>query len=1288
MRTGATAWVRRLVGGGSYVRAVRILHTSDWHLGGPSTARACSGTRRRTSTTCSTSSSAEQVDLVVVAGDIYDRALPPVDAVRLADEAFARLAASRARVVVTSGNHDSAQRLGFGSRLIDAAGVHIRTDAATAGRPVLLDDEHGPVAVYGLPYLDPDALREPWGLPGRSHEAALTEAMRRVRADLAGRPRHPLGRAGPRLRRRRRAQRLRARHQRRRRLDRADVGLRRRRLRRARPPARPAHADRRGPLQRLPAGLLLLRGRPPQGLLAGRPRRRRARRRPSSSTRRSRGRWPGSAATSTTCWPTRRCAGHEQPGCRRRSPTTPGRSRRWSGCAGASRTPWSSRFEPARPRDSGAPRRAHARPHRPRHRPRLRRRAARHARHRRRVRAAARRRATPAATTPTSTSCARRGWRLMRLHHLEVTAFGPFAEHGRGRLRRALRRRPVPAHRRHRRRQDQRPRRRLLRAVRRGPRRPQSAKRLRCDQAADGEAPAGHARGHPRRPPVPDRPLPRVGAAQEARHRHHHRAGLASGSASGVDGDLAPALHPARRGRPPGHRPGRHEPHPVLPGGDAAPGPVPGVPAGQLRGAAPAAPAAVPHRALRGRRALAARPPPRAAPRVRAPTTTGSPTWSAGSARPPASPLPDELGPARPRPRRRRRVSSTQWSAPADSAAEESARAAASSAGPRSPTRRRRARPATPAGSSREPSSAMPTRSPSATRLDADGARPRPAGRRLARARRAAAVAPLRRLADQQRAGRRARPGAQRRRTRPRPPAGVADGRPRRRRPASTCRDRGGRRGRATPGPSLPREDALGVLRREVDARHGARAAARGRARRARRPALPTCPPSSRRCASASPRPASRSATCPESRDAVGSTAQQTGRPPALAVRLASELAEATRPAPAARSTRRSSSRRTGSSSRSSASTGWPPSSPARSRSATSCPVCGSADHPQHASARRRRARRRRREGRPQQVDDAEAARHAHDARVRELDRPARGRPGHAPTATSRALREAARRPRRPSCSDSPRWPRPLADRRPPAIAAEARQTELTARREQVGRDLRGHGRAWSASASECRDHRARAVRPARRHRLRHPDRPRCRARRRCHAPARRRSLTRDDARRTDQAAAAAATQLDEAAAGRRVRGCRRRPDAALDPPSLARAGAGRSRRTTQAVAGAESTPVRPGAARPGAPAPARRPGPRGGPPAARSTDARGGHHRSQRRPREGRAAGRAGRPSSRPRSTPGPRCATSSTWSTRLAALVEGTSADNRLRCGSPATSWPAGSPRWWPPPTSGCRG
>ena len=167
---------------------MRILHTSDWHLGRSFHREGMLGHQATYVDHLLEVVETERVDVVLVAGDVYDRALPPVDAVRLADETFARLAASRATVVVTSGNHDSAQRLGFGSRLIDAAGVHIRTDAGTVGTPVLLGDDHGPVAVYGLPYLDPDAVREPWRLPGRSHEAALTEAMARVRSDLAARP--------------------------------------------------------------------------------------------------------------------------------------------------------------------------------------------------------------------------------------------------------------------------------------------------------------------------------------------------------------------------------------------------------------------------------------------------------------------------------------------------------------------------------------------------------------------------------------------------------------------------------------------------------------------------------------------------------------------------------------------------------------------------------------------------------------------------------------------------------------------------------------------------------------------------------------------------------------------------------------------------------------------------------------------------------------------------------------------------------------------------------------------
>lgn len=167
---------------------MRILHTSDWHLGRSFHGEDLLAAQAGYLDHLIDSVEAEGVDLVVVSGDVYDRALPPVDAVTLADEAFTRLAASRARVVITSGNHDSARRLGFSSRLVDAAGVHLRTDAGRVAEPVLLEDRHGLVAVYAIPYLEPDVLLHAWALPRRSHHAALAEAMRRVHADLATRP--------------------------------------------------------------------------------------------------------------------------------------------------------------------------------------------------------------------------------------------------------------------------------------------------------------------------------------------------------------------------------------------------------------------------------------------------------------------------------------------------------------------------------------------------------------------------------------------------------------------------------------------------------------------------------------------------------------------------------------------------------------------------------------------------------------------------------------------------------------------------------------------------------------------------------------------------------------------------------------------------------------------------------------------------------------------------------------------------------------------------------------------
>jgi DNA repair protein SbcD/Mre11 len=152
---------------------MRLLHTSDWHLG-RSLHRADLRAAQETFLDHLVDTVRdERVDAVLVAGDIYDRAVPPVDAVRMCEDALSRLRAAGARVVLISGNHDSARRLGFGSSLFDVAGVHLRTRPEQIDSPVMLTDRHGEVAVYGIPYLEPAALQ--WEV--RGHAEVLAKAV-------------------------------------------------------------------------------------------------------------------------------------------------------------------------------------------------------------------------------------------------------------------------------------------------------------------------------------------------------------------------------------------------------------------------------------------------------------------------------------------------------------------------------------------------------------------------------------------------------------------------------------------------------------------------------------------------------------------------------------------------------------------------------------------------------------------------------------------------------------------------------------------------------------------------------------------------------------------------------------------------------------------------------------------------------------------------------------------------------------------------------------------------------
>jgi exonuclease SbcD len=190
---------------------MRMLHTSDWHLGRTLHRADLRQAQEAYLDHLVGTVRSEKVDAVLVSGDVYDRAIPPVDAVALCEDALFRLRDAGARVVVISGNHDSARRLGFASALVDAAGVYLRTRVGALAQPVLLEDGHGPVAVYGIPFLEPDAVRHdlppsPSALTNpespashishtspeddstpRGHLGVLTRAADCIRADLTAR---------------------------------------------------------------------------------------------------------------------------------------------------------------------------------------------------------------------------------------------------------------------------------------------------------------------------------------------------------------------------------------------------------------------------------------------------------------------------------------------------------------------------------------------------------------------------------------------------------------------------------------------------------------------------------------------------------------------------------------------------------------------------------------------------------------------------------------------------------------------------------------------------------------------------------------------------------------------------------------------------------------------------------------------------------------------------------------------------------------------------------------------
>lgn len=171
---------------------MRLIHTSDWHVGRTFHRHRTIEHLESVLTGLADLVREHDVDAVLVAGDLFDLSMPAAEHFDVLDRAFSRIRDAGAVIVATPGNHDSASRLGFQSTWAAKAGVHVI--AKWPSEPVVLHDDHGPVHLFGVPYLEPSALRvqhprlAEQGVDVSTADGAVSWAMGQIREALHDSP--------------------------------------------------------------------------------------------------------------------------------------------------------------------------------------------------------------------------------------------------------------------------------------------------------------------------------------------------------------------------------------------------------------------------------------------------------------------------------------------------------------------------------------------------------------------------------------------------------------------------------------------------------------------------------------------------------------------------------------------------------------------------------------------------------------------------------------------------------------------------------------------------------------------------------------------------------------------------------------------------------------------------------------------------------------------------------------------------------------------------------------------
>ena len=134
---------------------MKLIHLSDLHIGKRVSEISMLDDQRYILSSILSIIDDEKPDAVLIAGDVYDKSIPSTEAVELFDEFLVSLAKRKIRVLIISGNHDSAERLAFGNRLLDSTGIHISPAYQGTVEPVVLSDNAGVVNFWLLPFIKP-----------------------------------------------------------------------------------------------------------------------------------------------------------------------------------------------------------------------------------------------------------------------------------------------------------------------------------------------------------------------------------------------------------------------------------------------------------------------------------------------------------------------------------------------------------------------------------------------------------------------------------------------------------------------------------------------------------------------------------------------------------------------------------------------------------------------------------------------------------------------------------------------------------------------------------------------------------------------------------------------------------------------------------------------------------------------------------------------------------------------------------------------------------------------------